>query len=146
MLPETRARIEAITDSPMGYVGTDMQLSAVLQHPPGCDIECYVVPVSERPKGDKHTTGPAIQAIDVTVGVVFAIRALNDPTGEYSREPLQSARDAVRDALYGWKPLDRATRYMMAGGELVRMEHGTIWWIDRYQSQIQRRSNPENLK
>lgn len=146
MLAATEARIEAIADSPIGFVGSALQMSAVLQHKPKTTTDCYVVPVSERPQGNKHTTGPALQRSDVVIGVVFVVRALNDPAGLRGSQRLTDARDAVRDVIYGWTPPEASARFLQAGGELVRMEHGTIWWIDRYMSQIQRRSNPENLK
>jgi hypothetical protein len=140
MLLSTEQRIEAIDDSPINKVGSAISLAAAMDKSPSSGVNCFVVPVDERPEASKRVSGPALQKIMVTIGVVFAVRSLNDPTGEKGSARLEDARNAVRDALFGWQPESATGPYLLANSSLIRMDKNTLWWMDRYQTQIQRRA------
>lgn len=140
MLLSTEQRINAIADSPINKVGSAISLAAAMDKAPSNGVNCFVVPVDERPEASRHVSGPALQKIMVTIGVVFAVRSLNDSTGEKGSARLEGARNAVRDALFGWKPEEATAPYLLGNSTLIRMDKNTLWWIDRYQTQIQRRA------
>lgn len=140
LLMETEARLEAIADSPLDNVGSAVSLATTMERPPVNGVSCFVVPVAEQPEKSQRVSGPALQKVMVTVGVVFAIRTLNDPDGERGSQKLEAARDAVRQVLFGWQPESATGRYLLGSSGLIRMENNVIWWMDRYQAQIQRRA------
>lgn len=138
MIDSTLSRLLAIADSPLDKVEMVLELATATDHEPARPVECYVIPVSERPINTPRTTGLARQEVAVTVGILLGIRSLNDTTGSRSRDRLKPVRDAVRNALYGWTPEGATTHYMLAGSDLVRVLPGGIWWIDRYTTKTQR--------
>ena len=140
MLASTESRIESITDSPIDRVGSAISMAAATDRAPNASVSCYVVPVAESPAGNTHVSGRALQKVQITVGVVFAIRTLNDPDGERGSAKLETARNTVRDALFGWQPDSADVGYLLSASGLIRMDKNVIWWIDRYQTQIQRRA------
>jgi len=137
MLDATADRITNIENSPIDKVGLSFDLTTVVDRHPARQVECYLIPVSERPIDTPRTTGLARQEVAVTIGVLLGIRSLNDATGSRSRDRLQPVRNAVRDALYGWTPDGATTHYMLASSDLVRVVPGGIWWIDRYTTKTQ---------
>ncbi|OPX57070.1 hypothetical protein SAMN02745127_02069 [Oceanospirillum multiglobuliferum] len=140
LLMETEARLEAIADSLLDNVGSAVSLATAMERPPVNGVSCFVVPVAEQPEKNQRVSGPAVQKVLVTVGVVFAIRTLNDPDGERGSQKLETARDAVRQALFGWQAEGTTAPYLLSTSGLIRMENNVIWWMDRYQTQIQRRA------
>jgi len=142
LLTETEARLESIADTPLDNVGSAISLAAAMERPPVNGVSGFVVPVAEQPEKSQRVSGPAVQKIMVTIGVVFAVRSLNDRTGERGSQKLETARDAVRDALFGWQPESATGPYLLSSSGLIRMEQNTLWWMDRYQTQIQRRALP----
>ena len=138
MISATVAQLEAISSSPIDKVGVALNLSSALGHKPARSVECYVMPISERATGNRRTTGKALQEVQVTIGVVTAVRALNDPTGERSKDRLEVVRQSVRDALFGWQPEGASTYYLLGNSDLVQMAPGAIWWLDRFVTKTQR--------
>lgn len=139
MLPSTVAKLAAITASPIDKVGMALALAAAIDRNPSRAVEVYVVPIGERPTGNARTTGKALQEVQVTIGVVIALRAINDPDGERGTDKLQQVRDAVRNALLGFTPNGATTHFLMAASDLVRMAPGGLWWLDRYTTKTQRK-------
>lgn len=137
MIDSTLNRLLAIADSPLDKVEMVLELATATEREPARPVECYLIPVSERPINTPRTTGLARQEVVVTIGVLLGIRSLNDATGSRSRDRLQPVRDAVRDALYGWTPDGATTHYMLASSDLVRVVSGGVWWIDRYTTKTQ---------
>jgi len=46
----------------------------------------------------------------------------------------------VRNQLFGWQPDGAELPYLLGGGDIVKMEKDTIWWMDRYTTSIRRRA------
>ena len=141
LLTETEARLEAIADSPLDRVGSAISLAAVTDQTLDAGVSCFVVPVAEQPEKSQRVSGPAVQKVLVTVGVVFAISSQNDPDGERGSQKLETARDAVRQALFCWQAEGATAPYLLSASGLIRMENNVVWWVDRYQTQIQRRTS-----
>lgn len=138
LLESTEARL---TDQPgINRVGSAIALAAVLDSKPQTGVGAWVVLLSERPTGNTRTVGQALQKMDLTIGVVLAVRSLNDQSGSKGSAALQLARDAVRNQLFGWQPDGAELPYLLGGGDIVKMEKDTIWWMDRYTTSIRRRA------
>lgn len=138
VLDSTEARLENLPC--INQVGSAIALSAVLDRTPQAGISAWVVLLSERPLGDTRTAGPALQKVGLAIGVVLAVRTLNDQSGTKGSLALQEARDAVRGQLYGWTPEGAELPYLLGAGDLIKMAKDTIWWIDRYTTSIRRRA------
>lgn len=139
MLLSTQQQLKAITDSKIDEVGLALDLSSLLKHKPKRDASCFVIPISERPAGNKRTAGPALQESFVTIGVVIVVHSRNDISGERGVDKLNEVREQVRDALFGWTPATATTCYLLGNSDLVKMETGSIWWLDRYSCKTQRK-------
>jgi len=146
MLSEIRRRIENMTHSPIGFVGTELDLNTALQRQPLADIECYVIPLKEQAGENQRSSGPVVQMITVTTGVVFVARTGQTSAERPQTDRLEQARSAIRDEILGWAPTGASSRLLQAGSEIIRVDPDALWWIDCYQSQVQRRSNPRNNK
>jgi hypothetical protein len=46
----------------------------------------------------------------------------------------------VRELFLGWTPEGSQVRLIMAGGDLVRMVSGGIYWLDKFETKVQRQS------
>lgn len=121
-------------------VESGLALAAVINRPPQAGVAAWVVPLGERPSADKRTAGPALQKVGISVGIVLAVRSVNDKQGNRGSAALEQARDAVRNALFGWTPDGALLPLLTAESDLIKMENSTIWWMDRYTTAIQRRA------
>lgn len=138
LLENTEGRLSSLAE--INRVGSGIALAAVLGRAPQTGSSAWVVLLSERPTGNTRTAGSALQKVELTVGVVLAVRILNDQSGSKGSSALQAARAAVRDRLYGWQPEEAELPYLMGASDLVKMEKDTIWWMDRYTTSIRRRA------
>jgi len=137
--------LEAVEDRLTGLEGIDavasaLALTAVLERPPQRGVEAWVVPLSERPQGQTRLVGPALQQVQITFGVVLAVRSLGDPRGNKGSARLEHARARVREALFGWQPPQAQHPCLLGPSDLVRMDKATLWWMDRYITAEQRRA------
>lgn len=137
MIESTQTKLESVAE--INRVGFALNLASVFKgNSTVAQVECFVVPVSERPMGNTRTSGRALQEVQVTVGIVIAIRSLNDVTGERGQDQLEQIRALVRDQLFGWTPDGASTHYLLGNGDLIKMEAGRIFWMDRYITKVQR--------
>jgi hypothetical protein len=131
LLTEIDARIEAET-SGIDRVGTVLSLAMAMGQSVRADVEVFVCPLAERPGPNQRATGPVLQQVTDTIGVVFAVRARNDKDGAKAASKLELARASVRRALLGWCPASATRHIELAPSDLVKMEPGQVWWLDRY--------------
>lgn len=116
------------------------ELATVLTRSPQAGVNCWVVPLGERPEANRHTAGPALQKINITFGVVIAVRSVNDRRGNRGSDALEAARLAVRNQLFGWLPANALTPTLLGASDLIKMEQATLWWMDRYTTSVQYRA------
>lgn len=140
LLHSVEQHLAVLTPQPFNLVGSGMALAAIMNSAPQVGVSAYVVPLSETPSDNTRATGPALQRIDVSFGVVLAVRVVNNKHGSKSSEQLENARDAVRKKLFGWIPNTALVPCLLGVSELINMENSTIWWMDRYTTAIQRRA------
>lgn len=134
----TQQRLLSIQDSPIDKVGLALDLASAMKSAPRRSVECYVFPVRETPGSNERASGPARQKINITIGVVIGISANNDPSGERSVDELESVKNAVKDALFGWTPDGAKTRFLLGESKLVRMVPGGIWWLEQFTTTTQK--------
>ena len=138
MIASSLQQLERIQNTPIEKLGMALNLASALTREPSRSVECYVMPISERPSTNKRSSGRPLQEVQVTIGVVIAVRALNDPNGERSKDRLEHVRTVVRDALFGWTPDGATTHYLLGNSDLVQMNSSAIWWLDRFVTKTQR--------
>jgi hypothetical protein len=131
VLTEIDARIEADA-SGIDRVGTVLSLAMAMGQSVRADVEVFICPLAERPGPNQRITGPVLQQVTDTIGVVFAVRARNDKDGARAASKLELARASVRQALLGWCPASATRHIELAPSDLVKMEPGQVWWLDRY--------------
>lgn len=140
MLESVETRLRDLIGAELAMVDGAIAFSQAQTRAPQVGASAWVVPVSEQPAGDSRTAGPALQKSMVVIGVVIAVRSVNDRHGDKGRSPLEAARDAVRGKLYGWVPEGALVPLLQAGSDLLKMDQSTIWWMDRYITAVQRRA------
>lgn len=136
VLTEIESRIESEA-SDVDRVGTALSLAMALEQSARSSVEVFVCPLAERPGPNQRATGPVLQHVSDTIGVVFSVRALNDQDGARAANKLELARTSVRRALLGWCPPSASMHIELAPGDLVKMAPGQVWWLDRYTTEHQ---------
>lgn len=139
MLDSTEARLNLLVPDSLAFVGSAVSLATAMLKKPVQQSVCYVVPVAERALPTARQSGRALQLVDVAIGIVIGIQTLNDQRGDRGRESLEAVREAIRDQLFGWQPENSLVPYQLGNGDLLKMDHGQLWWLDYYHTQVQRR-------
>lgn len=135
MLEQVEQRLEAIqvNNKPLfRYVDSALSLSTVLNNPINQSPAAFVVPVSDRPGKNAQDIGPALQKVSRTIGVVIALKSVNDPTGKRGSELLESTRESVRKALFGWSPSTAYSQFELGPSDMITMNNNGIWWLDKF--------------
>lgn len=131
--------IESRLNGAVEYVASVVDLSLAMERHSNHRVAAYVVPIAERPQPvPPSASRKAAQQVDMMFGVVIRVSVLNDKDGQRSRSVLQEARDAIRERLFAWMPEGASVGFQLGAGDLMKMEKGTIWWLDRYLTQCQR--------
>lgn len=86
----------------------------------------FVTPIQERALPDVRGSGPALQTISLTLGIICIERAGN--RGEPDLQPL---RAEIRRRLFGFQP-DGFEAFILAGGQLLNVTSGQVAWIDKF--------------
>jgi hypothetical protein len=113
-------------------VGGVAEFDANLTAPPATPA-CYVVPQGEtadQVQGMKF----ALQTVQVDFGVFFCLRNARDSNGQASFDDLESLRQSVREAIYGWQPVGATALIRATGSQLFDFQPGLMWWQDGYQT------------
>jgi len=92
----------------------------------------WVLLLKSTPAGNSRATGPALQRETDTLGVLIAVKHINDRMAAGGIDALADARSAVRSALHGYAPSSAHTPLELAGGDLVKLAPGCIWWMERF--------------
>ena len=95
----------------------------------------FVFNTAERASPDVRGTGPALQTISLTLGVVCVERVGN--RGEPDLQPL---RKEIRRRLFGWAPKGFEA-FTLAGGKLLNVTSGQVAWIDQFNTEYTEDAN-----
>lgn len=75
-----------------------------------------------------------VQQVDVTFGVMLAVRNYREQLGAQSQDSLLAVLDAVRGALLGWVPNGASQPISLQQGDLLQYDAATTLWADVYQT------------
>lgn len=98
--------------------------------PMGEGPAAFVVPVSDHPS--QPITDSGMQTATVTFGVLVMVRKAGDPTGASGLDPLKTVQDGLHAALLGWDGIDGYSAIWWAGGRILDLQPGAIWWLEEY--------------
>jgi hypothetical protein len=104
------------------------------------DPAAFVMPLAESAGESEGYFNAEDQEVTAVVGVLMAVRSLQDATGEAAVDALQPYRDAVDAALFGWSPGAEFSEFAYAGGQLIGFNNGVIWWQAEYATTFHKRT------
>lgn len=136
MLSAIKSQLKAIDGKPFKYVYSALSLASVLDKPITQSPALYIISIADRPGKEQRTTGQLLQKVDVSFGVVIALRSVNNPTGEAANDELEQYRKHIKDALFGWQPTSEHIPILLGSGDLVSMNKNGIWWLDKFTTSI----------
>ncbi|KEQ19171.1 phage tail terminator protein [Endozoicomonas numazuensis] len=94
----------------------------------------FVINLAERAAPDVRGSGPALQTVSLTLGVVVVEKAHN-------REPdLLPLRQEIRRRLFGWAP-QGFEALTLDGGQLLNIHKGQVAWIDKFTTEYTEDAN-----
>lgn len=90
----------------------------------------FIVPMSEEATGGEVHTIQHSQDINVTIGVMYGIRSLNDAYGANVNQRLTTIKQATRNAIAGYELDDDHEPFNFVRGEVVAYLKGGVFWMD----------------
>ena len=95
----------------------------------------YVLPLSEAATSTASATMIVTQKVTTSFAVVYAVKNLSDARGNKAIETiLRDLRLKTLAALVGWGPGSGFNQCEYAGGSLLRLAKGTVYWKDKFQT------------
>ena len=92
----------------------------------------FVVPMGEIDTAGQVNTYVASQDIQETVGVMIAIRSINDRYGKDVNARLNTIKKAVRNIITGWEIEQGYSSFVFTQGEVVEFLKGGVFWMEQY--------------
>lgn len=87
----------------------------------------FVFSQGESPSPDVRGSGPYLQSITATFGVVIVAKLYNNDTCD-----LEPIRQALRKKLFGWTPSTEHEAFWLGQGKLLSIETNLISWLDNF--------------
>ena len=139
MIDDIISRLEALIDQEsskalFSTVGDALEASNLSKIPRG-GAAAYVVPLSESAESNSRQTGPVLQRVTESVGVIHLVQIRNDLTGSKARDKLKPYCTATRAALLGQVVNSEYTGFEFVSGEILSMDAGAVVWMDTYGAQ-----------
>lgn len=132
MLRHVQARLaEQVTDIDVEDA-LDMA-QALLKQRPSARNTLYVLPDEETPGPNRMRDGSALQPVAARCMIVLALRSRRQ--GEQV-DLVKDWKDQVHGALLGWKPPGMRESLAYAGGNLLNLDDGTVWYGQRYETEF----------
>lgn len=91
----------------------------------------WVVPMREATQPNRLGANRTRQKITATVALVYAVRGVTGAAGGAALD-IMALRIPVRDGLIGWKHPDAIGQTEFAGGGVVTIADGVMWWQDNF--------------
>lgn len=123
---EAQARIVAALPVLQGRIGTALQFSEAMRTGALGQVSpsAYLLPLGLRGGPADAAAGMFRQGLDRMLGVVLAVRSINDPLGSRVVDQFEPLIDAVIGAICGWAPESAIGVFKLARGELVSVAGG----------------------
>ncbi|MGX9522496.1 phage tail terminator protein [Vibrio mediterranei] len=87
----------------------------------------FVFPVGESPKPDVRGSGPYLQDVVSTVGVLIVDKKVNG-----RKKDMDTLRRELRKALFGFSPSQEYEPFWLGAGKLLNVSRGTVTWLDNF--------------
>ena len=87
----------------------------------------FVLMLAEDPGPDSRSSGPALQSVKQTLGVVLVDQIRNQRAPDMT--PL---RQELRRRLFGFQPGAQFEPLVLGAGHLLSVEQGQVSWVDRF--------------
>jgi hypothetical protein len=95
----------------------------------------FVVPLQERAARNSLSANAVRQRVTDQIGVVVAVRNVRDLRGEAAHDGgLDTIRGQVMTAMIGWVPATGYNHFEYAGGALLKIKDGTVYWLFRFET------------
>ena len=112
-----------------------LALSDLANQPMNRTPALFVLNIDERASADIRGSGPVLQTVSLTVGVVCIERI-----GNRGAADLMPLRKEVRRRLFGWSP-EGFEALALAGGQLLNVTSGQVAWIDKFTTEYTEDAN-----
>ncbi len=90
-------------------------------------VTLFVFLQSESPSPDVRGSGPYLQELTQTYGVLVVAKLVNQDTFDF--EPI---RKQLRKRLFGWSPYSGYESFWLGSGQLFNLQRGQISWLDNF--------------
>lgn len=108
----------------------DIGESGVFQNQKG-----FVLPLKEDAAGNTLSANAVRQKVTDQIGIVIGVRNVRDLRGEAAHDGgLSTIRGQLLAAMIGWVPAAGYNQFEYAGGALLKMKGGTVFWLFRFQT------------
>lgn len=120
--------------TPFRQAGGAAELDAALVGGLKAAPAAFVLPLGEEPGQNTRVNG-TLQVVTASVGVVLAVRNVTDARGDAALDDLATLRAWVRGKLLGWVPVAGYVEAEYAGGRVLALAGGVLWWQDDWLTQ-----------
>ncbi len=127
MLAEIEDRLrDQVTE--LRHVAGAAEFAALDKGPPrSLQPAAYVIALTDAAQASP-TAIKVTQHVTERFGVVLALGNFRDPHGATATKQLEAVREKVRDALLGWQPAADRDEIEYAGGRIIGIRDGVVWW------------------
>lgn len=122
-------------------IGKAADLASAMQDGSNQFPRAYVLPNAEQGGQPRLMTGAVAQRRTPRIGIVLVVKNVRDMVGDAAGSDMEALRLLTDEALFGWKPDDAHSALMFAGGRLLNISNGEVWWQDDYTTDYDRRKN-----
>lgn len=128
VISDVIAHLRAVADAPWIDVKEVSDFSMLNTARSGLrGITLFVFTQSESVSADVRGSGPYLQTVTETLGVVIVAKVINDDKFDFS-----SVRKALRKQLFGWSPDADHESFWLGAGRLLDIQRGQVAWLDNY--------------
>ncbi|KAB8037409.1 phage tail terminator protein [Janthinobacterium aquaticum] len=137
MIDEIMARLRTL--DALKLVAGAAGFQTAVESNPTVTPAAFVIPQTENP-GPSLAVDVVMQLVQATVGIVFVVRNVADPHGVAAQQDLAPLRQAVKELLMGWVPVQDYAPLERGASNLLVFQDGHMWWQDIYMTSFYDRS------
>jgi len=101
----------------------------------------FIIPLAEKSGVNQLATSAVQQRITASFAVVLSVRDYGDARGDAAiSHDLSPLRVALLEALMGFAPGSNWDAITHAGGTLLQIKNGNLFWQDKFMTETHRRS------
>ncbi|WP_243033010.1 phage tail terminator protein [Vibrio cincinnatiensis] len=90
-------------------------------------VTLFVFYQGERAAADVRGSGPYLQTVTQTIGVLIVAKVVND--NKFDFKPV---RQKLRERLFGWSPNADYEPFWLGEGRLMNVQKGQVTWLDNF--------------